>query len=494
MNSYSRRKALKIILASGAGTLLLGCGAEPSPKLEEPIDTIPPVNEPDTAQQIEELLKSADVIFVYPEDENYAEVNTYFNKRIEKKPAIIALCKSTKGVSDAVKLARLQTLKLAVRSGGHSFEGYSNIDGGLVINLSGMKSLSWEEDGTLTAEAGVVLKELYEEILPKGKVLPAGSCATVGLPGLTLGGGYGFFSRKYGLTCDNLLSATLVDVNGEIHQVDQTHELMWALKGGGNGNFGVVTKLNYQTHDAPATFSRSRLKAYDLDAERAVSLLEGWFEATKALGESCFSAFVLNNKRLTVLITNYDKSDESAVNMHTQLLPSYDKESTLLEQPLAKALETYYGIQKPIYFRNSSAGLYSSFEDVKPCIKEMVQLVIDSPGMIYQVNTLGGQIANATYESNSCYPHRSRGYLSELQTYWQKKKDHEGLKKAFGAFLEILVNNGITSQYRNYPSAMFTSPQTSYYGKENYSKLRTLKSKYDPEDVLGYAHGVKPLQ
>lgn len=482
------------MFASGAGVMVVGCGSNPVPDDRPPLDTLPVAVEPDTAQLIEELLQSADVVFVYPEDENYESTNTYFNKRITRKPAVIALCKSTKGVSDAIKLARLQKLKLAVKSGGHSFEGYSNIEGGMVINLSSMKEFTWEGDGTLTAEAGVVLKELYEEILPKGKILPAGSCATVGLPGLTLGGGYGFFSRKLGLTCDNLLSATLVDVNGDVHEVDSSHELMWALRGGGNGNFGVVTKLNYQTHEAPKTFSRSRLKAYKLDAERAVSLLEGWFEATKSLGESCFSAFVLNNRTLTVLITNYDNEDQSAVNMHAQLLPSYDKESVLLEQPLAKALETYYGIQKPIYFRNSSAGLYNSFEDVRPCIKEMVQLVIDSPGMIYQVNTLGGQIGNEVYTTKSCYPHRSMGYLSELQTYWQKKKEHEGLKEAFASFLKILENNNLTAQYRNYPSAMFKEPLISYYGEENYRKLQRLKYKYDPDELLGYAQGVKALQ
>src|SRR5690606_14140152 len=98
-----------------------------------------------------------------------------------------------------------------------------------------------------------LLQEIYASFLPKNRIIPAGSCGTVGIAGLALGGGYGFFSRKYGLTCDHLTRIKLVDGNGKIQDSDGNPKLLWACRGGGNGNFGVVTEMEFKTHPAPST-------------------------------------------------------------------------------------------------------------------------------------------------------------------------------------------------------------------------------------------------
>ena len=132
------------------------------------------------------------------DDGKYDELRAGFNKRISNSPAAIALCKSTEDVITAIFYAKKNGLSISVRSGGHSFEGYSSNDGSLIIDLSNLNSAVLQKDNTLVAGPGCRLAKLYDTILPQSRIIPAGSCGSVGLGGLTLGGGYGFFSRKYG--------------------------------------------------------------------------------------------------------------------------------------------------------------------------------------------------------------------------------------------------------------------------------------------------------
>src|SRR5690606_9002142 len=168
---------------------------------------------------------------------------------------IIALCLTETGVQAAVQKAKSEQLKISVKSGGHSFEAFSCGNDSLLINLSQMKKIKWLKNDQVSLQPACLLQEIYAEFLPKKRIIPAGYCGTVGIAGLTLGGGYGFFSRKYGLTCDNLTRVKIVTGNGEIIDTTQHPEVLWACCGGGNGNFGVVTELYFQPHEAPNSFS-----------------------------------------------------------------------------------------------------------------------------------------------------------------------------------------------------------------------------------------------
>ena len=417
-------------------------------------------------------------------------LNTNFNKDVPKSPAIIALPHNTQGVKEAIELANQEGYKVAVKSGGHSFENYSSIDEGMQINLSLLDTVEWLSETDVKIGPACILKELYDNLLPKGRLIPAGSCGTVGVGGLTLGGGYGFFSRKYGLTCDSLLEATLVDGNGQIRNTTNESELLWALKGGGNGNFGVVTELVYKTVEAPKTFTRYRFKAYKLDAERAKSLLQSYFHYTALLPETCFAAMVLNYKTMVILITNYGKPSEIFNKMLIAFELQTDKYDKGLTQPLAKALKTYYGIEHPIYFKNASAGYYNTYKDIETSIDEVLEVLFEKHGLIYQINTLGGAINSENYEATSCYPHRSMSYLSELQAYWEKPNQAENLKARFQKIQGILKQNGIDKQYRNYPDAGFKDWEKAYYG-DNYDKLQALKAELDPNDLFTQVQSVK---
>ena len=442
-------------------------------------------------QQIEENFESEHLTLLRATEEKYEALNIGFNLRVPKKPKIIALVKNVEGISEAIKYAKYFKLQVGIKSGGHSFEGFSSNDGGMCINLSLMKEIEWIDENHVKLGSGVILKEIYNALLPKGKIIPSGSCAGVGIGGLTLGGGYGLFSRQLGLTCDSLVELTFVDGHGNIHYAKNNDEILWACRGGGNGNFGVVANMTFRVHEAPKLFTRHLFKAYKLDTQRAISLLKKWFDLTARLPNSCFGGFVLNGKSLTVLITDSANKIEDI----RPLLETFGNEmdKTTIGKPesdIAKALRRYYGIQTPLFFKNACAGLYHNFASVENCIEAVVEKVRQNAGLIYQVNTLGGNINNPEFEAVASYPHRKYAYLGELQAYYEKPKKGERLIKVFQEIQEVFKNGGISAHYRNYPDINFNNWEVAYYGK-NYSRLQDIKRKYDPDNVIRHPQSIK---
>lgn len=435
-------------------------------------------------------LSNDNVTYFTKGDTDYELLRKGFNKRIEKFPQIIALCKNATGVSEAVKYAVQTGLPIAIKSGGHCMEGFSCNDGGMVINLSLLNKVEWIDANTIKVGPGCTLSNIYDEILPKGKILPGGSCAGVGIGGLTLGGGYGLLGRKYGLTCDSLQEITMIDGKGNTVNSATDKDLLWACRGGGNGNFGVITEMKFKLHKAPAALQSYRFKSYKVDTTKAKAVLQKWFEATANLPTGCFSAFVLNGKTIYILLTNADKHNGEVQKVIDTLSGISEKTTKTTPQKITTALKVFYGRREPLYFKNASAGLYKSFAEIENCIDNVIETVLTTPGMIYQVNTLGGNIINAEFEKASCFPHRAFTYFSELQTYWDLPKQETKLLQKFQDVQTLFINNGIKTQYRNYPDIKFTNWQEMYYGA-NYARLQQIKSKYDPANLIRHEQSIK---
>ncbi|MEO6819253.1 MAG: FAD-binding oxidoreductase [Ginsengibacter sp.] len=490
MKKIERKKFIQLSLMSGAALYLAGCGVNSDKKVlktdlkREALKTDSIL--PNTIQQT-----IAPTFILYKKgDAEYEILRRGYNKRIQQFPAAIAQCNTTEEVSQAVKYAIENKWPVSIKSGGHSFEGFSCNNDGLVINLSGMNKVSWDDEETISVGPGCKLSELYDATLPKNKILPAGSCGGVGIGGLTLGGGYGFFSRKYGLTCDSLIELTMVDGKGNIVKSVDQKELLWACKGGGNGNFGVITNMKFKVKDAPSFFQSYRFKIKNVAIERAKEVMEKWFSITAKLPPSCFSAFVLNGKSVYILLTNYDDGVNDLSTFIDDLSAIVDTTSSGIKTPLAKALKVFYGRPNPLNFKNASAGFYKNFEDIRNCIPAVLEKVTQTPGMIYQINTLGGMINDNGLASQSSYAHRDQNYLSELQTYWEGDSRMDTLLKTFEEVQQLLYDNGIKSQYRNYPDILFKDYKNAYYG-ENYSRLQKVKLQFDPGNIFDYAQGIK---
>lgn len=198
------------------------------------------------------LAAGLDGRLIRPEDADYASARQLYNTRFDSlRPAAVAYVAGEDDVRECLTYARTHGTPVSIRNGGHSYGGWSSGNGRLVIDVSAINSVG--ADGTIGA--GAKLIDVYRTLARHGRTVPAGSCPTVGVSGLALGGGHGVTSRAYGLTCDSLTEATIVTADGRRLTTgpDRDRDLFWALRGAGNGNFGVVTRLRFRTHPTPDT-------------------------------------------------------------------------------------------------------------------------------------------------------------------------------------------------------------------------------------------------
>ncbi|MEO7335358.1 MAG: FAD-binding oxidoreductase, partial [Caldimonas sp.] len=183
-------------------------------------------------------------------DDGYDEARKVWNGTVDRRPALIARCRTEADVQASVRFAGAFRMLVSVRGGGHHIAGNAVAEGGLMIDMSSMKAIDIDPaKRTAKVGAGALLSDFDREAQAHGLATPLGINSTTGVAGLTLGGGFGWLSRRHGMTIDNLLSATVVTANGAVRTVSATSEpdLFWALRGGGS-NFGVVTSFEFRLH------------------------------------------------------------------------------------------------------------------------------------------------------------------------------------------------------------------------------------------------------
>jgi FAD/FMN-containing dehydrogenase len=202
---------------------------------------------------IQDLRAVVTGLVIGPDDEGYDEARAVFPGGIDRRPAAIVRVTDATDVAAVVAFARESDIELAVRSGGHSGAGHGVSDGGITIDIRGMRAIEIDDDGlTAWAQTGLTALEYSRAVAERGLATGFGDTGSVGIGGITLGGGVGFLVRKHGLTIDDLLAAEIVTADGELLHVDpETHpDLFWAIRGGG-GNFGVATRFRLRLHELP---------------------------------------------------------------------------------------------------------------------------------------------------------------------------------------------------------------------------------------------------
>ena len=241
------------------------------------------------ATKIDELKSGFGGEVLLPKGEAYERARQIWNAMIDKRPALIARCANTSDVVRAVNFAKDNGIVLAVRGGGHNIAGNAMCDDGIVIDLTPMRAVTVDAGARrVTVEGGATLADLDAATQAHGLATPVGINSTTGVAGLTLGGGFGWLSRKYGMTVDNLESAEVVTAAGEVVRASATErpDLFWALRGG-SGNFGVVTRFEFRLHPVgpdvlsglivyPISAAKSVLKQYREFAAKAPEDLSVW--------------------------------------------------------------------------------------------------------------------------------------------------------------------------------------------------------------------------
>ena len=392
----------------------------------------------------------------------------------DQHPAAIAKCASAGDVRACVEAAAGTGTPIAARSGGHSYLGRSTPDGGLVVDLGQLSTVEVQADGTAVIGPGARLGDVYRALAAAGRALPGGTCPTVGVGGLATGGGIGVLTRKYGLTCDHLTAATVVTADGTVRTASASAEpdLFWALRGGGGGNFGIVTSFSFATVPAPdiTVFS---LAFPSGSTSRVLAAWQQWLTQVPAELWSTCDVTCGSAPRAGVVGSFVGTPDELAPYLATltgQVAPS---SRYVWAKSYLDAMRYFSGGSNRQTFVATSRILKTAVdadEIVKAAGYTDMNLLFDS---------LGGAVSQVAADATP-FPHRSA--LATVQIY--QKANALGLATATGrvtAIRDQLTTLMGAGAYVNYLDA--TTPLADYYGG-NLARLRQVAAHYDPDGLF----------
>ncbi|EAZ84656.1 FAD-dependent oxidase [Bacillus sp. B14905] len=435
---------------------------------------------------------------VTPEDPNYEQARTNNNLNNSKYPSLIVFCQRTKDVVNAIKWARENNEPFRVRSGRHSYENFSLLNKGLVIDISDMNNIAINlQDMSVKIEAGANLGKVYRELWEKGVTIPAGTESSVGVVGLTLGGGIGMLSRLFGLTCDNLLEIEIVIASGQdgakMIQANRQHnnDLFWASCGGGGGNFGIVTSLTFKLH-AISEVSLFSITWGWSDFELAFDTWQKWAPFTDS---RLTSQIELKTKEVGEIVSQGEFVGSTA-ELKKLLRPLRKAGSPIniwiKEVPYIKAVEFFdlpSGNQPMLYKRSGSF-----IERPLPfeAIKRMKGFLTHAPNpntTIWQ-QSLRGAVSEIA-PNHTAYFYRNAIMAQEYNTSW-KNPDDERQNIKWVEDIRRALSPYTTGDYVNFPDRFIQDWPTAYYGR-NFRRLREVKTKYDPFNVFQFPQSIPPI-
>ena len=435
----------------------------------------------------------------------YEEARTIWNAMIDRRPALIAQCATAADVAKAVRFASDNRLLVTVRGGGHNIAGNAVCDDGLMIDLSPMKSVRVDAPSKRAwIEPGATLADVDRETQAFELALPTGINSTTGISGLTLGGGFGWITRKYGLTIDNLLSADVVTADGKLLRASATEnpDLFWALRGGG-GNFGVVTAFEFQLSTlAPQVFSglvvhpladaKAVLKQYRKVLETAPDELTCWTVMRKA-PPLPFLPVEWHGKEVLVLAMCYC-GDIQAGEQATAGLCAIGK-------PIAVAVgpNPFVGWQQAFDpLLTPGARNYWKSHDLLDLSDAAIEILVSAirglPGPECEVFTahIGGAAGRVAADATA-FPQRSAHFIMNVHARWREPAmDQACIGWARQLFDEISPHAAGTA-YVNFMPGDEGDRVESAYGA-NYPRLATAKQRYDPANLFSMNANIKPLK
>ncbi|MFI1200692.1 FAD-dependent oxidoreductase [Streptomyces sp. NPDC020883] len=421
-----------------------------------------------------------------PKDPGFEDARKLFNPlNDDHVPAAVAQCESVADVRESV-LAAANRVPLAARSGGHSYVGYSAPHGGLAVDLRRMSAVEVQPDGTAIVGAGAILRDIYHALGQANRCLPAGSCFTVGIAGVTLGGGIGVLQRKFGLTCDHLVAAEIVTADGRTLTVSasRTPDLFWALRGGGGGNFGVVTQFTFSTDPAPALtvfvigFPSGKVTEVMAAWQPWITAAprEVWANLNISGGDppSCRVAgcFVGPSVACHPLLDDLITRSNVAPNKRT-----------VQDRDYFNAMRFFTGKPDRESFVASSRVLSTPAADPGA----IVGLLTGRTGMALILDALGGAVADVGAQQTA-FPHRSAFATAQIYASATAASEAE-VKRSVGEVVTGLGAQGIGGGYVNYIDPALPDWPRSYYGP-NLERLRSIAHDYDPDKVFDFRQGL----
>ena len=465
-----------------------------------------------TATVDEAALEELSMVFrgavLHPGEEGYEEARVIFNGMFERRPAMIVRCSGTADVIDAVKFARAHDLLVAVRGGGHSVAGNSICEGGLMIDLSQMNGVHVDRKArTVRAQGGATWGAVDREAQAFGLATPGGVVSTTGVAGLTLNGGIGWLRNKYGLSCDNLISAEVVTADGELLTASATEhkDLLWALRGGG-GNFGIVTSLEFQAHPLGPVVMAA-VPMYPL--ESGPKILRRWRDWVATSPDEVTSAALLWT--LPVHPNMPEAAQGQPVLITAGVYAGSPEEGERVLQPLREFGEPLGEIAGAMPFRM----VQSAFDPFFPATGEILSYwkslyvsdlsdeVIDiiceqganrsSPMTLINIPYLGGAVRRVRPDETA-FAVRDAAFMISIDGNWRDPSEGQTHIAWVREAWDRLLPHSTGAVYLNFMGAEEQGADAlvrSAFGA-NYDRLVDVKTKYDPTNMFRLNQNIKP--
>ncbi len=442
----------------------------------------------------------------------YNAARVLFNTRFDAvKPQAIAFCESLTDVQKTVRWARRHHIHIVPRSGGHSYAGYSTTPG-VIVDVSRLNAISLTAAGPAGIGAGARLIDVYSALALRGRTVPAGTCPTVGIAGLAQGGGVGFLARKFGLTCDNLLAATVVLADGTavVANAHQHPDLYWALRGGGGGNFGVATRLVFRTHPV-ADVSTYSLAWPWADAKRVVA---EWQKLAPHAPDGLFCVLNLNaaaGSSASPQITSAGQFDGTEAQLRALVQPLADagmptrfttSSRTYLNATLMWAgcssdvaachLPPQGNLGRSTFAAKSSYGNRAlTAQGIDVLVRQIeARRATGSGSGIVLFDSYGGAI-NRVPKDATAFVHRDALFSMQYLAYWEAGAVAAPNVAWLRRFYAAMRPHVSPFAYQNYIDADLTNWQHAYYGS-NLARLQRIKRRYDPQNVFHSRQSIRP--
>ena len=438
-----------------------------------------------------------------PGDAGYDEVRQIWNAMIDRRPALIARCTSAEDVVQAVAFGRANNLLISIRGGGHNIAGNAVCDDGIMLDMSLMKKVQVDTNGRrATVEPGCTLADFDKAVQAHGLATPVGINSTTGVAGLTLGGGFGWLSRKYGMTVDNLISANVVTADGrQVRASEQENpDLFWGLRGGG-GNFGVVTSFEFQLHPVgpnvlsglivyPFAEAKSVLTKFASFTQTMPEELNVWMVTRKAPPLPFLSADV-HGKEIVALALCYagdpaagEKLIEPLRKFGTPLgehvgVQPYTAWQQAFDPLLAPGARNYW---KSHNFSQLSEG----------AIDTIVKYAgtLPSPQCEIFIGTIGAETTRVASDAMA-YSSRDANYVMNVHGRWETPAEDDRVIAWAREFFAKSQPFASAGAYINFLTQEETDRIAFAYGG-TYQRLVEIKKKYDPTNLFRMNQNIKP--
>jgi FAD/FMN-containing dehydrogenase len=448
-----------------------------------------------SSSQVETLRGGMRGELLEPGDGGYEAARHVWNAMIDKRPALIARCRCEADVLAALAHARAQGLEVAVRGGGHNVAGSALCNDGMVIDLSPMRAVVVDPERCVArAEGGATWGDYDAATQRRGLASTGGAISTTGIAGLTLGGGFGWLSRSYGLACDELLSARLVTADGEVVTAssEENPELFWGLRGGG-GNFGIVTSFEYRLHPVGELYAG--LLLYPRGAAREV--FATWTELSAAAPDSLGSMAALldtpDGDPVSAVYAVYNGSLEAGERL---LEPLRSHPSILLDDLGPKAycaVQQAFDAAQPPGRRN-----YWKSHFLREIDWSLLDILIEhaeavpSPTFLLAIEHLLGGEAGRVAAGDTAFGARDAEHNLLISSAWEAADGDEAnvrwARELFAASRPFSTG----TVYVNYLNAQEADRIGEAYGAEHYRRLVGLKDRWDPGNVFRQNQNVPP--